>query len=82
MASGMIYYSVLGNRGGDLLHIKPEQPNDGLLTLERYNGSVLLIQTGENVENDFLPISEGGWNLDSILPGVYLDSFNCILSMD
>lgn len=33
MGSGMIYYSVLGNRWVDLLNIKPEQPNYGLLTL-------------------------------------------------
>jgi hypothetical protein len=33
MVSGMIYYSVLGNRWVDLLNIKPEQPNYRLLTL-------------------------------------------------
>ncbi|MFA9559159.1 DUF1761 domain-containing protein [Evansella sp. AB-rgal1] len=33
MASGMIYYSILGNRWVEELNIKPEQPNYGLLTL-------------------------------------------------
>lgn len=33
MVSGMIYYSILGNRWVELLNIKPEQPNYGLLTV-------------------------------------------------
>lgn len=42
MASGMIYYSVLGNRWVDLLNIKPEQPNYGLLTLVTVLTSTML----------------------------------------
>lgn len=33
MVIGMIYYSLLGNRWVELLNIKPEQPNYGLLSL-------------------------------------------------
>ncbi|MBU9723281.1 MULTISPECIES: DUF1761 domain-containing protein [Bacillaceae] len=42
MVSGMIYYSVLGNRWVDLLNIKPEQPNYGLLTLVTVITSTML----------------------------------------
>lgn len=42
MVSGMIYYSVLGNRWVDLLNIKPEQPNYGLLTLVTLLTSTML----------------------------------------
>lgn len=42
MVSGMIYYSVLGNRWVDLLNIKPEQPNYGLLTVVTVATSTLL----------------------------------------
>ena len=42
MASGMIYYSILGNRWVDLLNIKPEQPNYGLLTLVTVMTSTML----------------------------------------
>lgn len=42
MVSGMIYYSVLGNRWVELLNIKPEQPRYGLLTLVTLLTSVLL----------------------------------------
>lgn len=42
MVSGMIYYSILGNRWVNLLNIKPEQPNYGLLTLVTVVTSILL----------------------------------------
>ena len=42
MVSGMIYYSILGNRWEELLNIKPEQPNYGLLTLVTILTTVVL----------------------------------------
>ncbi|ARK32578.1 DUF1761 domain-containing protein [Halalkalibacter krulwichiae] len=42
MASGMVYYSILGNRWVELLKIKPEQPNYGLLTLVTFLTSTVL----------------------------------------
>lgn len=42
MVSGMIYYSVLGKRWVDLLNIKPDQPNYGLLTLVTVLTSTIL----------------------------------------
>ncbi|WP_096435662.1 DUF1761 domain-containing protein [Alteribacter populi] len=42
MVSGMIYYSVLGNRWVKLLNIKPEQPNYGMLTLVTLLTSIIL----------------------------------------
>ena len=42
MVSGMIYYSVLGNRWVDLLNIKPEQPNYGLLSFVTLLTSTML----------------------------------------
>ncbi|MCL7749502.1 DUF1761 domain-containing protein [Halalkalibacter alkaliphilus] len=42
MVSGMIYYSVLGNRWVDLLNIKPEQPNYGMLTLVTLFTSIVM----------------------------------------
>ncbi|MDV2684686.1 DUF1761 domain-containing protein [Alkalihalophilus lindianensis] len=42
MVSGMIYYTLLGNRWVDLLKIKPEQPKYGLLTLVTFLTSTML----------------------------------------
>ncbi|UTR12838.1 DUF1761 domain-containing protein [Evansella sp. LMS18] len=43
MVSGMVYYTVLGNRWVDLLNIKnPEQPNYGLLSFVTLLTSLIL----------------------------------------
>ncbi|WP_100398124.1 DUF1761 domain-containing protein [Bacillus sp. FJAT-44742] len=61
MVSGMIYYSVVGNRWIDLLNIKPEQPNYGLLTLVTLLTSTLLFGV--------LQLSQAETLLDGALTG-------------
>ncbi|GAE26802.1 hypothetical protein JCM9140_2903 [Halalkalibacter wakoensis JCM 9140] len=61
MVSGMIYYSIVGNRWIDWLNIKPEQPNYGLLSLVTLLTSIVLY--------GFLYLSQAESLLDGALTG-------------